>query len=319
MMNMRRRLSALLLAGLLLIPFSCVSAEGLTPLDMDSTVIAPAPKDENYLSDYEYKDESIHVVIDEGVYDGIHYTCAYVKIADPSQLRTVPAAQANNPKAVFANFATNATLGRRIAQAANAVVAINGDYISITRVCHIAMRQGKQIRNMGKGYFDVLVINRDGDFEVLPECTKKEYAAYCEEHADSMYQSFCFGPLLVQDGKSVVPENYKNTYIIADKLTQRVALCQIGPLEYAIITCDGDASAYSFGMDVLHFSHLCEELGARYSPDGFKIAYNLDGGNSATLIFKQRDEDGNLIYQKLNMPERERDLADMICFVTLVP
>ena len=319
MMSLSRRLSALLLAGLLMILFSRVSAEGLTPLDMDSTAIAPAPKDENYLSDHEYRDESIHVIIDEGEYDGVHYTCAYVKIADPSQLRTVPAAQANNPNAGFSNFSTNATLGRRIAQAANAVVAVNGDYISISKICHIAMRQGQQIRNIGKGYFDVLVINRDGDFEILPQCTLKDYSAYYKTHADSMYQSFCFGPVLVQDGKSVIPENYRDNYIIADRLSQRVALCQIGPLEYAIITCDGDALTYTFGLDILQFSHFCEEFGTRYSPDGFKIAYNLDGGNSATLVFKQRDADGNLVYQKLNMPERERDLADMICFVTLVP
>lgn len=37
------------------------------------------------------------------------------------------------------------------------------------------------------------------------------------------------------------------------------------------------------------------------------------------LVFKRRDENGNLTYQKLNVPERERDLADMICFVSLVP
>ena len=54
------------------------------------------------------------------------------------------------------------------------------------------------------------------------------------------------------------------------------------------------------------------------SPEGFKIAYNLDGGNSATLVFKRKNEEGQLVYQKLNMPERERGLADMICFVSLV-
>ena len=59
-MSLSRRLSALLLAALLLFSFYSVSAEGLTPLDMYSTEIAPAPKDENYLSDHEYKDDSIH-------------------------------------------------------------------------------------------------------------------------------------------------------------------------------------------------------------------------------------------------------------------
>lgn len=315
---LKSRLSALL-AAVLLLSSSAACAEGFTPLDMNSTAIAPAPKDECYLSDNEYKDDSIHVEISEGEYDGVHYTVAHVTISDPSQLRTIPAAQVNNPGAGFSAWSSNVAPAARMAQAANAVVAINGDFISISDMCQIALRQGQQIRNLGNGSFDVLVVDRNGDFTILPSCTKQDYAAYYETNADSLYQVFCFGPALVMDGKSAVPENYRNGYIISAKQTQRVAVAQIGPLEYAIITCDGDAMFYKFGLTLYSFSLLCEEIGTQFSPEGFKVAYNFDGGNSATLVFKRRDENGTLAYRKLNMPERERDLADMICFVSLVP
>ena len=65
---------SVLLAALLLAFSACACADGLTHLDMNSTAIAPAPKDECYLSDNEYKDDSIHVELSEGKYAGVHYT-----------------------------------------------------------------------------------------------------------------------------------------------------------------------------------------------------------------------------------------------------
>ena len=317
-MMIKRFLLLTLAAALAVLPSFAAGAELLESLDMDSTAIAPAPKDECFLSDNEYRDDSIHVLLDEGEFEGVHYMSARIRITHPSQLRTIPAQQAVRPDAIFNGAYAGVARGGMMAQAANAVIAINGDYISIPDICQIAMRQGRQVRNIGNGSFDALVIDRNGDFSILPHCGRHEYAAYYEANAASMYQVFCFGPTLVQDGASLIPENYENRNIIADKLTQRVALAQIGPLEYAIITCDGDAMFNTFGLTVYDFARLCEQIGNEMNPGGFRLAYNLDGGNSATLVFKRRNEAGELVYQKLNMPERERDLADMVCFVSLV-
>ena len=317
-MRKTRLLAALLAVCLPALPaFS--SAESPTPLDMNSTAIAPAPKDECYLSDNEYRDETIHVTLSEGDFQGVHYHVAHIRISDPSQLRAVPAAQANNPNASFSPWSTNEASPVRMAQVANAVVAVNGDFISSHRVCQIALRQGQQIRNVSKGLFDVLVIDRSGDFIILPACTKEAYAQYYNENAENMYQALCFGPALVMDGKGIITEDYVNEYVIANNQTARAAICQIGPLEYAVVTSDGDVLLNKFGLTVFDFSLLCEEIGYRFSPEGFRVAYNIDGGNSAALVFKRRDEEGNLAWQKVNMPERGRSLADMICFVTLVP
>ena len=289
------------------------AAEGLP---MDSTAIAPPPLDEGYISDTEYKDDSISVQIFDGEYEGVHYTCARVKISHPSQLRTVPARQVRKPDAMFSAWDTNEARGGAMAKAVNAVIGINGDFYTSEK-CFVVMRQSTQVRNSANGLFDVLIIDKNGDFDAIYNCKRADYTAYYDEHHDDMYQAFCFGPVLVLDGESVIDESFRNGYMISDKLTQRVAIAQIDTLDYMIIVCDGDAIFYTFGLDVRSFAALCEELGKAAAPGGFKMAYNLDGGNSATLVFRQRNAKGELVFNKLNMPERERDLADMICFVSL--
>ena len=130
-----RRLFSLLFAILFVFSACGAFAEGLQPLDMDSTAIAPAPKDECYLSDNEYLDESIHVTIEEGDWNDVHYFVARVQIAHPSQLRTTPGYQIYNPAGDFSSGYANEPLGRDMAQAANAVIAINGDYYTKQATC----------------------------------------------------------------------------------------------------------------------------------------------------------------------------------------
>lgn len=296
---------------------ACAPASALTSLSMDSTEVAPPPKDEGFLSDYEYKDSTIHVTIEDGVYNEVKYYTAHVQISDPSQFRAVPAQQYYVPDAVFSPTNHTETYAANIAQAANAVIAINTDFFTITDHCMIAMRQGKQLRNMGNGTRDVLVVDRKGDFSILYQCKRDDYNAYYNEHSAEMYQVFCFGPVLIDHGRSLIDNKYKDGSIISTLKTQRMAIAQIGPLDYLIIVCDGDSRNYTFGMVLFDFTNLCLELQDRYAPEGFRYVYNLDGGNSATLIFKQRDEENNLVYRKLNIPERQRKLSDMICFVTL--
>lgn len=302
---------------LLLLLCQCAMADSLIPLRMDGPDAAPAPKDSCYLSPTEYLDDSIHVSITDGYWEGVHYTCARIRIAHPSQLRTIPAHQVQQPNAQFSAMSSATALGGQIARASNAVIAVNGDFYTNEK-CQVVMRQGIQIRNTASGNFDVLIIDKEGNFDSIERCTRKDYLAYYDLHAPDMYQALCFGPVLVKDGKNVVAKEFKDFHMISNKKTQRVAICQIDELDYMVITCDGDATGYTFGMTVPVFSRLCEQIGYQVHPDGFRMAYNLDGGNSSSIFFKQPDAKGNLVYQKLNMPERERDLADMICFVTLV-
>lgn len=303
---------------LFLLLCSIAAAEAFEPLPMNSTAIAPAPRDENYLSDREYRDDSISVTITEGEYLDVHYICARVKISHPSQLRTVPAMQVDNPNAVFSATNTSEAECTRIARAANAVIAVNGDYVANLSQCNVVLRQGLQVRNMAHGLYDVLIIDNEGNFDYIPECSAKDYITYYEAHEGAIYQAFCFGPVMVKDNDVVLGENFKNGYMISQKLSQRTAIAQVGNLDYLLITCDGDSQFNRTGLNIHQFADLCLTLGREISPDGLRMAYNLDGGNSSSLVFKTRDEDGSLVYSKLNMPERDRSLSDMICFVSLV-
>ena len=311
------RFAAILLALLCLAPCGALSA-GLTPLPMNQFMAGPVPKNVNYRkSNTFYQDDSISVKISAGTYQGVRYTTARVKIAHASQLRAVSAQQVRNPRAGFGDSTYNTATGAQIAQAVNAVVGINGDYFITDDKCQVMMRQCKQIRNRADGRFDVLIVDKNGDFSAIRKCTASDYKAYYKKNSKNMYQAFCFGPVLVQDGEHTIGGKYENRDIIARKKTQRAAIAQIGPLEYMLIVSDGDSVAYTEGLTVMEFSLLCEKLGKQASKTGFQLAYNLDGGNSAAIIYKKWTK-GKLEYKKLNMVNRGRLLSDMICFYTLV-
>ena len=64
--------------------------------------------------------------------------------------------------------------------------------------------------------------------------------------------------------------------------------------------------------------HRMTAPGPLLNENGCLLAFNLDGGNSATLVFKAMDAKGEMNYVKVNCPEIERQLSDIIYFATLV-
>ena len=320
---MRMKLFSLLLAVLML---GCAAAESLEPLPMDDLSYGPEPKDECYLSDNEYVDESISVKIYEGRYADTDYVYAHVKVSHPSQLRTIPAGVYKGVKSGSVqrskdyNFKKSSTTrGRFVASAANAVISINGDYFTKSE-CKVVLRMGTQYRNRADGLRDLLIIDKQGNLSYLNAPSQEDYAAYYEANKDNLYQVFCFGPVLVENGVSVLPMDYENGYIGAQKAAQRTALCQLGELEYMLVTSYGNQTDGNKGMTIPEFAKVCEMAGRELNPEnGCLLAFNLDGGNSSTMNFKRLDAaSGKLKYVKVNCPEIERFLSDIIYFATLV-
>lgn len=312
-MHMKKTL-CLLLAMLFTLS---ATAFALEPLPMNEVSAGPAPKDECYISDTEYEDESISVKIYNGRYADTDYYYAHIKISHPSQLRTAPAAVGIEKKPTFRSSATR--YGIEVARDTNAVFAINGDYYTQSE-CNVVLRMGTQVRNSwDDGIRDLLLIDYNGDFSYLTTPTRGEYAEYYKAHKDELYQVMCFGPVLVENGISVIPEDYDNGYIGATKYTQRSAIAQLGPLEYMVVACYSDQMKDNKGLTVYEFANLCEELGKSLSENGCQLAFNLDGGNSTTMVFKRLDEkSGKMAYVKVNCPEIKRTLSDIIYFATLV-
>ena len=83
----------------------------------------------------------------------------------------------------------------------------------------------------------------------------------------------------MQDGKVFREDGkYPGEMHYSSLATQRIALLQLGPLEYAVVEIDSDGGNGT-GMNLEELARFILEI----YPD-CKLAYNLDGGGSTHLI-----------------------------------
>lgn len=253
---MRRRFA--LLAIFCLWPGLALGAA--LPLDFSP---APAADEAGYLSATEYRDDTLHVVIEDIQRDNSIYHVAHVEIADPSQLRTALSGDPGEKVKIAPSV---------IAEANNAVVAVNGDgYLYRTR--GYIVRQGAVLRKSGSTDLDMLVIDTQGNFHALRKPTR---ASITEALATfDVAQWFTFGPVLVMDGQA---QTVYNSYGFApqDK-SPRTAIGQVGELSYVLVVVDGRQSQ-SRGVTHKKLAQFMADLGCT-------VAFNLDGGGASTLVF----------------------------------
>ncbi len=272
--------------------FSAARADVIS-LPVDLTGGLP-PKEEGFLSATEYRDESIHVRVEETSVGVCKCYIAYVRIEDPSQLRTLPAKSFDRDR-----VAPVLSMIRR----ANAVMTISGDYFSFQKhKGSYLVRQGVLYLSRPADTRDVLIIDRKGDFyiEKAPAKGKPVPVENIERHP-GIVNTFNFGPGLVVDG--VKWDNpYNPGYCSASKKTRRVALCQVerGKLEYVCVCCDG-VETYGGGLTLEEFADFVFSLGV-------ENAYNLDGGNSAAFFLGEKQF--NHVYGGT------RELSDIIYFAS---
>ena len=265
---------------------SAAAEDAVPSLPVDFTPgkeVSPA----NYISETEYQDPTLHVVIETGRKDNCDYWLARVTIGHPSQLRTAAAGGFGN------DFTTK---GVYLARRQNAVLAIDGDYYSYYPY-GIVLRQGKLYRDKLRQERDVLAIDEDGNFHIFFVPAKGEVPAVY--NGRKIINAFHFGPALVIDGEvGTLDASY---WLAPESKRQRMCIAQTGPLEYMALCCAGPLRG-SEGMDLMQFAQLAKELGAI-------TAYNLDGGDSTMLIFN-----GQKINDKDN--QNTRDISDIIYFAS---
>ena len=148
----------------------------------------------------------------------------------------------------------------------NAILAITGDYYGI-RSTGIVIRNGELYREAL--FEDVLVMNYDGSMQTF---TKDNFDIDAVK-ANGAWQAWSFGPMLLQDGQPMTSFNSNVT-----GLNPRSAIGYYEPGHYCFVTVDGRQDGYSIGMSMKQMSQLFFDLGC-------KVAYNLDGGQSAEMIF----------------------------------
>ena len=105
------------------------------------------------------------------------------------------------------------------------------------------------------------------------------------------YQVWSFGPKLLENGEWITLDDHP--------LTRRNPRCAIGyyePGHYVFVVVDGRQKGYSVGLTMTQLSKLMYNLGC-------KEAYNLDGGDTAVMIF-----DDEIVSQPSNGGRRISDI-----------
>lgn len=175
-------------------------------------------------------------------------------------------------KTAFANdtYGKNVTATTSsIAQANNAILAINGDYYGVQEKGYV-IRNGVVYRNTAKGS-DVLCVYADGSMEVVSD---RDYSAE-ELVAKGVWQAFSFGPALVESGSVTVGVNTEVGKAMASN--PRTAIGLIDKNHFVFVVSDGRTSE-SAGLSVYELANFMQSLGVQ-------TAYNLDGGGSSTMVF----------------------------------
>ncbi len=288
-----------LLCLLLLVPSGALVGQAEIieiPLEAKvSELIDPQP--DGYLSDWEYADPSISVRIEKGRIYETNYLVAYVKIANATQLRSAMAGRYGDESTEF---------GRTMAQRCKAVLAINGDYFIGHNNVGFVTRQGRNYRlkcdnveDKSGRRFDVLLIDDKGDMHILPQATNADIAAF----PGVIVNGFSFGPGLVIDG--VRQTGFVNMNNGAEIPAMRMCIAQTGELEYLCIATEGPEDKGSTGLNLEQLAELV------CSFEGVKNAYNLDGGTSSTMSFKQGGK-----YVRVNSPNnpKSRQIKDILYF-----
>lgn len=295
---MRRLFSVLLVLTLLC---GSAMAEDITALPFDFTpghVADPANFTES-----SYEDESLTVTMERVWVEDACFNVARVKIADPSQLRTALAAP-------FGKKKTNKI--STIARDNNAVVAIGGDYYGNEEGGYV-VRMGEVYRKKPMKTRDMLVIDDLGDFHILKNSDAEQLKALMEGERQ-LVNVFNFGPALVIGGeRQEMPESYK--YNI-NGMEPRCAIGQIGPLEYLLVVVDGGKGreitvTLEDGSKKKSGGCTVDTLAQFMADQGCLEAYNLDGGNSALMVF------GGENYSHKSK-KAERSVTDIIYFATAV-
>ena len=231
-----------------------------------------------------YEDENVKITYTQYTTNGTTIHVADVRLSSAEYLKT---AFAND---TYGKNVTEATSS--IAEAHDAILAINGDYYGVQEKGYV-IRNGIVYRDKA-GDSQVLCIYADGSMKIIDPS-----AVTAQELVDQgVWQAFSFGPGLVEDGEISV--SLDSEVGRAKASNPRTAIGVIDDLHYVFVVSDGRSSD-SEGLSLYELASFMDQLGVQ-------TAYNLDGGGSSTMVFRN---------QIINNPtggfgDREREVSDIV-------
>lgn len=254
----------------------------ITPLPTPTPVPTPEPTPEGLLggrfdgfshsgqviTDSEYSSEHVHIRVyhasDATSYKGyIDYHVADIHLQDVTLLKAGSA----GPSFTSPQTAKVSDMAEKY----GAILAVSGDYCSVNN--GIVVRNGVLCHQDPKYHRNICVLFRDGSMKTY---TKDEYTAE-EILSQEPWHVFNFGPgLLDEEGKAK-----KNLYlgVSPNKPNPRCVLGYYEPGHYALCLIDGRQLLKSRGLDINDLAKFAENM-------GFAAAFNLDGGNSAVMVWQ---------------------------------
>lgn len=189
------------------------------------------------------------------------------------------------------------------AEKTNGVLTLGGDFYHHSRACGIVVYE-RDIYRFEPDTCDTCYITGDGDmlFSYREQFSTWEEAQAFVEENDVLF-SLCFGPVLIDNGVDVTPEQYPWGEI-HDNYARSV-LGMLGPHHYLTVNINCELPDYYYLVTLRQAADAVVEKGC-------VKAYALDGGQTATTVLN-----GQLIN-----PVQfgwEKGISDVIYFATAVP
>ncbi len=239
-----------------------------------------------------YETDKMSVSIEQKQKDGMTYFVCDVKLTSVSQFKT---AFAGDDFRSGIYEAVSDIAGRH-----SPVLAINADFCRYHRE-GVIIRNGELLRAQNIKKHHLLIVDEHGNLSAQTDRSGKQGLVANKLKQANTWQTFEFGPVLVEDGQPV--ELPKSFYVNCSEGydNPRTAIGQKGPLHYVIIVVDGRRDGYSTGASIPQVQQL-------FLDEGVDFAFNLDGGGSTTLYF---------LGEVINMPSggKERSVSDVIMFM----
>ena len=242
-----------------------------------------------------YLDESLLMIQWQEEEAGMVGTFAEIFTADGSQIRRKIAGDSYGDM----NFCT----ASEFAAQTNAVLAVGGDFYNHARNCGIVVYQ-RQIWRFDPSTCDTCYVTASGDllFSYRNQFSSQEEAQRFVDENDILF-SLCFGPVLIDEGQDVTPDDYlwgeiRDTYA-------RAALGMFGERHYLTMNLNCGTGEY------YHYATLRQAADAMLAK-GCRKAYTLDGGQTCTTVVN-----GELV-----SPVQfgwEKAVSDILYFCTAVP
>jgi exopolysaccharide biosynthesis protein len=241
------------------------SSSGSSSFDEEEALeSAAAVTTDNAESSDSYEDENIKITYTQYTTNGTTIHVADVQLSSAEYLKTAFAQD------TYGKNVTEATSS--IAEAHDAVLAINGDYYGVQEKGYV-IRNGVVYRDKA-GDSEVLCIYADGSMKIVDPSS-----VTAQELVDQgVWQAFSFGPGLLENGQILV--DTQDEVDRAKTSNPRTALGQIGEGHYVLVVSDGRTDE-SEGLSLYELAQFLQQ-------QGVQTAYNLDGGGSSTMVFLGR-------------------------------